>query len=135
MKKKNKFIRIPIRIIAGQARSGPPISTSLAQHGINLPEFCKEFNARSLEITNEEVEFDVIVFINTKTKKFTFKIKGLSISYLLDIIYEHKKTLKFLDVYKIFLIQHFFFSNILEEVQLRNLLHSLKSFEIKNINK
>lgn len=127
MRKKNKFIHLLLRIVSGQARSGPPITTTLAQHGINLPEFCKDFNEKSLEITAEEVELDTLVVVNTKTKKYKIKIKGLSVSYLIDIIYEKKSYLSFLDKYKIFLLQCFFNNIQPDNLRFKNFMHGLKA--------
>ncbi|HNZ83983.1 MAG TPA: 50S ribosomal protein L11 [Candidatus Pacearchaeota archaeon] len=43
MAKKVKAL-VKIQIMAGQATPAPPIGPSLAQHGINIAEFCKKFN-------------------------------------------------------------------------------------------
>ncbi len=43
MAKKVKAL-VKIQIMAGQATPAPPIGSSLAQHGINIAEFCKKFN-------------------------------------------------------------------------------------------
>ncbi len=46
MAKKVKAI-VKLAINAGKATPAPPIGPALAQHGINLMQFCKEYNART----------------------------------------------------------------------------------------
>ena len=38
---------IKLQVNAGKATPAPPIGPALGQHGINIPGFCKEFNART----------------------------------------------------------------------------------------
>ncbi|HBE72917.1 MAG TPA: 50S ribosomal protein L11 [candidate division Zixibacteria bacterium] len=44
-KKINAFVKL--QIPAGQANPAPPVGPALGQHGVNIPEFCKQFNART----------------------------------------------------------------------------------------
>ncbi|HEX2619975.1 MAG TPA: 50S ribosomal protein L11, partial [Phototrophicaceae bacterium] len=46
MAKKIKAV-VTLQITAGKANPAPPIGPALAQHGINLMGFCKEYNART----------------------------------------------------------------------------------------
>ena len=39
------FVKLQIR--AGQANPAPPVGPALGQHGVNIMEFCKQFNART----------------------------------------------------------------------------------------
>ena len=38
---------VKLQIPAGKANPAPPVGPALAQHGINLMQFCKEYNART----------------------------------------------------------------------------------------
>jgi large subunit ribosomal protein L11 len=38
---------VKLQIAAGQANPAPPVGPALGQHGANIPEFCKQFNART----------------------------------------------------------------------------------------
>jgi len=38
---------VKLQIPAGQANPAPPVGPALGQHGANIPEFCKQFNART----------------------------------------------------------------------------------------
>ena len=40
---------IKLQIPAGQANPAPPVGPALGQHGVNIMEFCKAFNARTQE--------------------------------------------------------------------------------------
>jgi large subunit ribosomal protein L11 len=44
-KKKIGFIKLQIQ--AGQATPAPPVGPALGQHGVNIMEFCKQFNAQT----------------------------------------------------------------------------------------
>jgi large subunit ribosomal protein L11 len=44
-KKINALVKL--QIPAGQANPAPPVGPALGQHGVNIPEFCKQFNART----------------------------------------------------------------------------------------
>ena len=41
--------QIKLQIPAGQANPAPPVGPALGQHGVNIMEFCKAFNARTQE--------------------------------------------------------------------------------------
>lgn len=125
---KKKIATVRLRLAPGTAKSGPPISTWLAPFGIDVSQFCSKFNEQSLEITNSEIDLEVVIIINTITKKFNFHIKGISIIHLLEIAYNSKDNigLSFLDIYKIMKIQKQF-SDLDERILLKNILHAYRS--------
>ena len=41
---------IKLQIPAGQANPAPPVGPALGQHGVNIMEFCKAFNAKTKEM-------------------------------------------------------------------------------------
>jgi large subunit ribosomal protein L11 len=45
MKKVTGFVKL--QVPAGQANPAPPVGPALGQHGVNIMEFCKQFNART----------------------------------------------------------------------------------------
>ena len=47
-KKINAYIKLQVK--AGQANPSPPVGPALGQHGVNIMEFCKAFNARTQEL-------------------------------------------------------------------------------------
>ena len=38
---------IKLQVAAGQANPSPPVGPALGQHGVNIMEFCKQFNAKT----------------------------------------------------------------------------------------
>ena len=40
---------VKLQIPAGKATPAPPVGPALGQHGLNIMQFCKEFNARTME--------------------------------------------------------------------------------------
>jgi len=61
MAKKVKAV-VRIQIEAGKASPTPPIGPSLAPHGINLMAFCKEYNARTANMTGNIIPAEITVF-------------------------------------------------------------------------
>jgi large subunit ribosomal protein L11 len=63
---------IKLQINAGKATAGPPVGPALAQHGINIMSFVKEFNER----TKNDVGFKIPVVITVYAdRSFTFVTK------------------------------------------------------------
>lgn len=71
MAKKVKAV-IKLQIAAGKANPAPPIGPALAQHGINLMQFCKEYNARTSTKLGDIVPAEITVY---QDNSFTFLLK------------------------------------------------------------
>lgn len=72
---------IKLQVPAGQANPSPPVGPALGQHGVNIMEFCKAFNA---ETQSMEAGMPVPVVITVYTdKSFTFIKKTPPASVLL----------------------------------------------------
>ena len=72
MKKVTGFIKL--QVPAGKANPSPPIGPALGQHGVNIMEFCKQFNAR----TQPQMKDDVIIPVEItmfSDRSFTFITK------------------------------------------------------------
>jgi len=64
---------IKLQIPAGKANPAPPIGPALGQHGVNIMEFCKAFNART---QNDDPDMKVPVVITVYSdRSFTFETK------------------------------------------------------------
>lgn len=64
---------IKLQIAAGKANPSPPVGPALGQHGVNIMEFCKAFNAQTQSM---EAGLPVPVVISVYTdKSFTFVMK------------------------------------------------------------
>ena len=64
---------VKLQIAAGAASPGPPVGPALGQHGLNLQEFCKDFNART-ESVEKGTTLPVVITVYAD-KSFTFVIK------------------------------------------------------------
>jgi large subunit ribosomal protein L11 len=65
---------IKLQITAGQANPAPPVGPSLGQHGVNIMEFCKTFNAMTKDMPGGTVVPVVITVYHDKS--FTFIMKS-----------------------------------------------------------
>lgn len=71
MAKKLKAI-VRLQIEAGKANPAPPIGPALAGHGINIMQFCKEYNARTSNRPGEVLPAEITVYTDGS---FTFVLK------------------------------------------------------------
>jgi len=77
---KKIIANIKLQIPAGQANPSPPVGPALGQHGVNIMEFCKAFNAR----TQDKVGYIIPVIITVYAdRSFTFVTKTPPASTLL----------------------------------------------------
>ena len=79
MKKVTGFIKL--QIPAGQANPAPPIGPALGQKGVNIMEFCKQFNARTQDKQGLIIPVVITVFSD---KSFTFITKTPPAAVLLS---------------------------------------------------
>ena len=71
MAKKNiGFIKL--QIPAGKANPAPPVGPALGQHGVNIMEFCKAFNAKTQEQMGKLIPVEITVYAD---RSFTFITK------------------------------------------------------------
>jgi large subunit ribosomal protein L11 len=70
-KKKIKAV-VKLQIQAGKANPAPPIGPALAQHGINLMGFCKDYNAKTSHLVGNIIPAEVTIY---QDSSFTFDLK------------------------------------------------------------
>ena len=63
---------IKLQIPAGQANPAPPVGPALGQHGVNIMDFCKAFNAQTQQEGNTIIPVEITVF---EDRSFTFITK------------------------------------------------------------
>ncbi len=72
---------IKLQIPAGQANPAPPVGPALGQHGVNIMEFCKQFNAKTQQQSGTLIPVEITVYADrsfsfiTKTPPASFLIK------------------------------------------------------------
>ena len=79
MAKKVKAV-VTLQIPAGKANPAPPIGPALAQHGINLMGFCKEYNARTSNRMGDIIPAEITIFMDGS---FRFELKSPPTSFLI----------------------------------------------------
>jgi large subunit ribosomal protein L11 len=72
MKKVTGYIKL--QIPAGKANPAPPVGPALGQHGVNIMDFCKQFNARTQAQAKDEVTIPVVITVFSD-RSFTFITK------------------------------------------------------------
>jgi len=71
---------LKLQIEAGKANPAPPIGPALGQHGVNIAEFCKQFNAATKDMTGDVIPAEITVY---EDRSFTFILKTPPASALL----------------------------------------------------
>ncbi len=65
---------IKLQVPAGKANPSPPVGPALGQHGVNIMEFCKSFNARTQAQTKDDLIIPVVITVYND-RSFTFITK------------------------------------------------------------
>jgi len=63
---------IKLQIKAGAANPAPPVGPALGQHGVNIMEFCKAYNAQTQDKAGTVIPVEITVF---EDRSFTFVLK------------------------------------------------------------
>lgn len=73
----NAFVKLKLQIGAGSATASPPLGPALGQRGVNIMEFCKQFNEKTQSLPGIEkgtpISVEIFIYSN---KSFKFIIKG-----------------------------------------------------------
>jgi large subunit ribosomal protein L11 len=72
MPKKEVTAQVKLVITAGKANPAPPVGPALGPHGINIIEFCKQFNAQTQAMGDTLIPVIVTIY---KDRSFTFILK------------------------------------------------------------
>ena len=71
-KKKEVITKVKLQIPAGKANPAPPIGPALGQHGLNIMEFCKQYNAATKDKGEVIVPVEISIY---KDRSFSFILK------------------------------------------------------------
>lgn len=77
---KKVIAKIKVQIPGAQATPAPPVGPALAQHGLNIAEFCKKFNDMTKDQQGSTIPVMITVF---EDKTYDFKLKKPPVSELL----------------------------------------------------
>lgn len=64
--------KIKLQIAGGQANPAPPVGPALGQHGLNIAEFCKEFNDKTKDQMGSIIPVEITVF---EDRSYSFILK------------------------------------------------------------
>ena len=64
--------QIKLQLPAGKATPAPPVGPALGQHGVNIMEFCKQFNAKTSDQAGLIIPAVITVYVD---RSFTFELK------------------------------------------------------------
>lgn len=63
---------VTLQLPAGKANPAPPVGPALGQHGVNIMEFCKDYNARTQNMAGQIIPAQITIF---EDRSFTFALK------------------------------------------------------------
>ena len=72
--------QVKLQLQAGKATPAPPVGPALGQHGVNIMEFCKQFNAKTSDQPGMVIPAVITVYAD---RTFTFELKTPPASVLL----------------------------------------------------
>ncbi|MFA5034291.1 MAG: 50S ribosomal protein L11 [Candidatus Margulisiibacteriota bacterium] len=78
--KKEVLTKVKLQIKAGAANPAPPIGPALGQHGLNIMEFCKQYNAATKDKGDMVIPVEISIY---KDRSFTFILKTPPVADLL----------------------------------------------------
>ena len=71
---------LKLQLEAAKANPAPPVGTALGPHGVNIQEFCKQFNEATKDMVGDVVPAEITIY---EDRSFTFKLKTPPASALL----------------------------------------------------
>ena len=72
--------KIKLQIVGGQANPAPPVGPALGQHGLNIADFCKQFNDKTKDRMGEITPVEITVY---EDRSFDFILKTAPASVLI----------------------------------------------------
>src|ERR671931_2049717 len=70
--KKKVIANVKLQIRAGQATPAPPVGTALGQHGVNIMEFCRQYNEQTQQYAGQVIPAELTIY---EDRSFTFILK------------------------------------------------------------
>jgi large subunit ribosomal protein L11 len=70
--KKKVLASAKLQIVAAQATPAPPVGTALGQHGVNIMDFCKQYNEATQQFAGQVIPVELTIY---EDRSFTFVLK------------------------------------------------------------
>jgi large subunit ribosomal protein L11 len=71
-RRKKVLAVVKLQIKAGQATPAPPVGTALGQHGVNIMEFCRQYNEATQQFTGQVIPVEMTIY---EDRSFSFVTK------------------------------------------------------------
>jgi large subunit ribosomal protein L11 len=71
-KKKKVLALVKLQIKAGQATPAPPVGTALGQHGVNIMDFCRQYNEATQQQSGQVIPVELTIY---EDRSFSFVLK------------------------------------------------------------
>jgi large subunit ribosomal protein L11 len=85
---KKVIVVVKVQLPAGKATPAPPVGPALGQHGINLMQFCKEYNAKTAQQAGQVIPVEVTVYAD---RSFTFVLRTPPVSDMIKKVLNLEK--------------------------------------------
>lgn len=72
--------KLKLLVAGGAATPAPPVGSSLGQHGVNIMEFCKQFNAKTVDKKGQTIPVEITIYTD---RSFGFIVKSPPVSELI----------------------------------------------------
>ncbi len=72
MAKKKVLAVVKLQIRAGQATPAPPVGTALGQHGVNIMDFCRQYNDATQQFAGQVIPVEMTIY---EDRSFSFVTK------------------------------------------------------------
>ena len=72
MAKKKTLAVVKLQIKAGQATPAPPVGTALGQHGVNIMDFCRQYNDATQQFAGQVIPVELTIY---EDRSFSFVTK------------------------------------------------------------
>ena len=72
MAKKKVLAIVKLQIRAGQATPAPPVGTALGQHGVNIMDFCRQYNEATQQFSGQVIPVELTIY---EDRSFSFVTK------------------------------------------------------------
>jgi large subunit ribosomal protein L11 len=86
--KKKILANVKLQIRAGQATPAPPVGTALGQHGVNIMEFCRQYNEQTQQFAGQVIPAELTIY---EDRSFSFVLKQPPASELIKQAAEVEK--------------------------------------------
>ncbi len=70
--RKKVLARVKLQIKAGQATPAPPVGTALGQHGVNIMDFCRQYNEQTQQFAGQVIPVEMTIY---EDRTFSFVTK------------------------------------------------------------